>query len=116
MKLRDGAKIVAAGAIIGDAAVLTVTDKGTAKVTPASEFESKGRGGTGVRVTRFTDEKALVYGYVGAVEGLLAIVGSEEDTTKPAPDPVPLTLEPSKRDLVSSATDLPILAVGPARW
>ena len=116
MKLRDGAKIVGAGAIIGDANVLTVTDKGTAKITPASEFESKGRGGAGVRVTRFTDEKALTYAYVGSTDGLLSIVGSEDDPTKPAPDPIPVDLEVTKRDLVSTKTELPILAVGPARW
>lgn len=116
MKLKDGATVIAAGAIIGDELILTVTDKATAKLTPASEFESKGRGGAGVRITRFTNEKVLTYAYVGATEGLLAIVGSDDDAGKPAPDPVSLDLEVTKRDLVSTATDAPLLAVGPARW
>ncbi|MGI9607168.1 MAG: DNA gyrase/topoisomerase IV subunit A [Acidimicrobiales bacterium] len=116
MKLRDGATVIGAGVIIGDEAIVTVTDRGTAKVTPASEFESKGRGGVGVRITRFTDEKSLRYASICGLEDLLAIVGSDDDPTKPAPDPVPVTLEPTKRDLVSTATDQPILAVGPARW
>ncbi|NNC78625.1 MAG: DNA topoisomerase IV, partial [Acidimicrobiales bacterium] len=116
MKLRDGATVIGGGVILGDEAILTVTDRGTAKVTPASEFESKGRGGVGVRITRFTDERALQYAYVGALEGLLASVGSDDDPTKPAPDPIPVELEPTKRDLVSTKTDFPILAVGPARW
>lgn len=116
MKLKDGAKVIAAGAIIGDELILTVTDKGTAKLTPSSEFESKGRGGSGVRVTRFTNEKALTTAHVGATRGLLAVVGSDEDPTKPAPDPIPVTLEETKRDLVSTTTDAPILVVGAARW
>ena len=116
MKLKDGAKVVGAGAILSDEPILTVTDKGTAKLTPSSEFDAKGRGTGGVRITRFTDEKALVYAHVGSTEGLLAVVGSDDDPTKPAPDPVPITLEPSKRDLVSTTTDQPILHVGQARW
>ena len=116
MKLKGGAKVIAAGVILGDEPILTVTDKGTAKLTPSSEFESKGRGGGGVRITRFTNEKALVYAWVGSTAGLLAILGSDDDPTKPAPDPVQLNLEETKRDLVSTTTDGLILAVGSARW
>jgi len=116
IKLKGGAKVVAAGVILSDEPILTVTDKGTAKLTPSSEFDTKGRGGGGVRITRFTDEKAIVYAHVGNTDGLLAIVGSDDDKTKPSPDPVSIELEPSKRDLVSTATDQPILALGQARW
>ena len=116
MKLKGGAKVIAAGAILGDEPILTVTDKGTAKLTPSSEFESKGRGGGGVRVTRFTNEKALVYARVGSVRSALAVVGSQEDPSKPSPDPIAIDLEETKRDLVSTATDDVILAVGAARW
>ncbi len=116
MKLRDGAKVIAAGVILSEEPILTVTDKGTAKLTPSSEFEAKGRGGTGVRITRFTNEKALVYAHVGSTDGMLAVVGSEDDPTKPAPDPISITLELSNRDLVSTATDVPIIAVGQSRF
>ncbi len=116
MKLKGSAKVIAAGVILSDEPILTVTDKGTAKLTPSSEFEAKGRGGSGVRVTRFTDEKALVFAHIGKTEGMLAIVGSDDDKTKPAPDPVPIELELTKRDLVSTTTDQPILAVGVARF
>ena len=116
MKLKDGAKVIAAGVILGDEPILTVTDKGTAKLTPSSEFESKGRGGGGVRITRFTNEKALVFARVGSARALLTVVGTEDDPSKPAPDPIPLALEETKRDLVSTPTDDVILAAGPARW
>ena len=116
MKLRDGAKVIAAGAVLSDEPILTVTDKGTAKLTPSTELDAKGRGGSGVRITRFTNEKALVYAHVGATGGMLAVVGSEADPSKPAPDPVSVTLEETKRDLVSVATDVPILVVGQSRF
>ena len=116
MKLRGGAKVIAAGVIIGDEPILTVTDTGTAKLTPSDEFETKGRAGVGVRVTKFTNERAITYAYIGATEGFLAVVGSDDDKSKPNSDPVPLVLEPTKRDLVSTSTDQPILTVGAARW
>ena len=116
MKLKGSAKVIGAGAIIGDEAIVTVTDKGTAKLTPSEEFDAKGRGGGGVRITRFTDEKALVYARVGSIESALAIVGSDDDPSKPAPDPVALVLEPTKRDLVSNPTDQPIIMIGTARF
>ena len=86
------------------------------RLTPSSEFDAKGRGGAGVRITRFTNEKALVYAHVGHTENMLLVVGSEADPTKPSPDPVPVDLELSKRDLVSSATDVAILAAGQSRF
>lgn len=116
MKLREGAKVIGAGVILSDEPILTVTDKGTAKLTPSSEFDAKGRGGAGVRITRFTNEKALVYASVGSTEAMLAVVGSEADPAKPAPDPIPIELEVTNRDLVSSATDVPIIAVGQSRY
>ncbi len=116
MKLKGSAKVVGAGAIIGDEAILTVTDKATAKLTPAAEFDAKGRGGGGVRITRFTNEKALVYARVGAVDGVLAVVGSDDDPKKPAPDPIGINLELTKRDLVSTTTDAPILIAGASRF
>lgn len=116
MKLRDGAKVVGAGVVLGDEPILTVTNTGSAKLTPSTDFESKGRGGVGVRITRFTNERELVYAHVGEARGLLAVVGSDDDRSKPAPDPIPVTIEETKRDLVSTMTDAPILAVGPSRW
>ena len=44
MKLRDGVKVVGAGAALGDGAVITITDTGSAKATPFEELTTKGRG------------------------------------------------------------------------
>lgn len=116
MKLRDGARVIAAGPVLGDAVAITVSDTGSAKATAFDEIDAKGRGGQGVRLTRFGDESHLVLGWVGDLSGLMAVMSTDDDPTKPDPNPVPFPLEPTKRDLVSVATDRRILAVGPARW
>ncbi len=116
MKLREGAAVVGAGPAIGDGAVVTVSDIGTAKVTPFEELESRGRGGTGVRITRFTKEKRLVMVAVVGPEPLLAVMATDDDHKKTDPTPVELTLEPTRRDLVGTRTERPILAVGVARF
>ena len=115
MKIRDGVKIVGAGAAIGDGAVVTVTDTGSAKVTPLKNFPPR-VGGTGIRVTRFTKEKSLVLARIVGPDVLLAVMATDDDPKKADPVPVDLPIEPTKRDLVSSKTDRRILDVGLPRW
>ena len=116
MRLRDGAAVIGAGPALGDGAIVTVSDIGTAKVTPFEELESKGRGGTGVRLTRFTKEKKLTMATIVGPDALLAVMATDDDDKKADPTPVDLTLEPTKRDLVGIKTERRILAVGPSRW
>jgi DNA gyrase subunit A len=116
VKLRPGAIVLAAAPVVPDSLIVSVTDTGTAKATPFDEIESKGRGGQGVRVTRFGNESALVLAWVGSAAGLMAVMSTDDDPTKTDPNPVPFELEPTRRDLVSTATERRILAVGPARW
>ena len=116
MKLRDGVKVVGAGAALGDGAVITVTDTGSAKATPFEELTTKGRGGTGIRITKFTKEKSISFARIVGPDVVLAVMATDEDPKKADPVPVDLPLEPTKRDLVSSKTSRIILDVGPARW
>ncbi|MGI9622391.1 MAG: DNA gyrase/topoisomerase IV subunit A [Acidimicrobiales bacterium] len=116
MKLREGSTVVGAGPALGDGAVVTVSDTGTAKITPFEELETKGRGGSGVRVTRFTREKRIDMATVVGPEPLMAVMATDDDDKKADPTPVELTLEPTKRDLVSNKTERRILAVGVGRW
>lgn len=116
MKLREGAAVIGAGSALGDGAVVTVSDTGTAKITPFEELEAKGRGGTGVRITRFTKEKRLTMATVVGPDALMAVMATDDDDKKADPTPVDLTLEPTKRDLVSAKTERRILAVGVGRW
>ena len=116
MKLREGVKVVGAGAALGDGAVITVTDTGTAKATPFEELTTKGRGGTGIRITKFTKEKSITLAKVVGPDVVLAVMATDDDPRKSDPVPVDLPLESSKRDLVSSKTERRILDIGPARW
>jgi len=117
MKLSDGSTVVGAGPVVGnDTVVLTVTDRLTAKVTDADEIPAKGRGTGGLRITKFRDERAVEFAYVGPESGLNVIVGSIESPTKPDPNPEPLTIPHTGRDLVSKAIPRRILAVGFGRW
>ena len=116
MKLKGGAVVVGAAAILDGDALITVTDTGGVKATPTSELESRGRGGIGVRVSKLADGSSILAAHVGPPIGLLAIMGTDEDPRKPDPVPVPLMLESTRRDLVSSASERQILAIGSARW
>ncbi|MDH3754969.1 MAG: DNA topoisomerase 4 subunit A [Acidimicrobiia bacterium] len=116
MKLRGDAAVIAAGPALPGSIVVSVTDLGTAKVTPLDELDTKGRGGGGVRLTRFTDESALALAWVGSPQSLMAVMSTDHDAGKADPTPVPFPLEPTRRDLVSVATERRILGVGPARW
>ena len=116
MRLRGDAVVVGAGPILGDETVITITSGACAKATPAGELDSRGRGGIGVRITKLTGGATLTLARVGQPMGMLAVMASDGDPRKPDPSPVPLMLEPSRRDLVSTATERQILALGPARW
>ena len=115
MKLRSGVVVVGAAPVLGDDTLITVTDTGGVKATPLSELEARGRGGIGVRVSKLADGSALSLTHIGQPMGLLAIMGTDEDPRRPDPNPVPLILEPTRRDLVSTASERQILAIGTAR-
>ena len=116
MKLRAGATVVGAGPVLGDDLLFTVGEQCTAKATPVADFESKGRGGVGVRVGKSADGPPLTLARVGQPLGLLAVMAADDNPKKPDPTPVPLLLEPSRRDLTSVTTERQVLDLGPARW
>jgi len=116
IRLRGDTTVVGAGPVLGDDLLVTVTTDGAAKATPLAEFEGRGRGGVGIRAAKLADGVALTLAQVGTAADLLAVMASDDDPKKPDPLPVPLLLEPTKRDLVSTTTERQILALGPARW
>jgi DNA gyrase subunit A len=120
MSLRGTARVVGAGihpaAASSPVAVVTVTDRGTAKVTATSDIGVKGRGTAGVRLTRFSDERRIDYAWVGMIDRVMCIVGQTGTATRPANTPQPLTLRPTRRDGASAPTPVRILGVGSPRW
>jgi len=117
MKLKDGARVVGAGALLGDGAALIVTDAQGLKATPYEELPLKGRGGLGVRLAKLNDDEEVTLAWFGAMPAdLLAHMTDDTDPKKVDPNPVPLDPEPSGRDLVPSRTDRQILVLAPGRW
>ncbi|MEE3275998.1 MAG: DNA topoisomerase (ATP-hydrolyzing) [Actinomycetota bacterium] len=116
MKLRPSSSVIGAGPLLGDDLLFTIGDDCSAKATPISDFESKGRGGVGIRVSKSDDGSALILARIGQPLGLLAVMAADDNPSKADPSPVPFLLEPSRRDLSSSSTERQVLDLGPARW
>ena len=116
LALRGKARVVGAGAAGDGVVVVTVTDRGTAKVTAADDLPTKGRGTSGVRITKFRDEQRIDYAWVGPADRVMCVVGQGESSTRPDTTPQPLSMRPTRRDGPSSATPARILGVGPLRW
>ncbi|MEL7158159.1 MAG: DNA gyrase C-terminal beta-propeller domain-containing protein, partial [Actinomycetota bacterium] len=116
MGVKGTARVIGAGRAADDAVIVTVTDRGTAKMTSVDEVPTKGRGGGGVRLTRFGDERRIDYAWIGVRDRAMCVVGQDGATTKPDNTPQPLRLRPTRRDGKSTATSARILAVGPLRW
>ncbi len=116
MGVKGTARVVGAGVAGTNAIMVTVTDRGTAKVTSVDEIPVKGRGGTGVRLTKFKDERRIDYAWVGISDRAMCVMAQAGSSTKPDNVPQPLSLRPSRRDGASSPTAVRILDVGPLRW
>jgi len=122
LKLKGDAVVVGAGPLIGDGVVLTVTSESGAKATPYEEFESKGRGGQGVRIARLGSGETITlawFGSLGSIGGagdLLAQMADDDDPKKLDPNPIPFELEATKRDLVPTRTERQVMVLGPNRW
>nr|XP_061840611.1 DNA gyrase subunit A-like [Nerophis lumbriciformis] len=119
MKLKGQSQIVAAGPVdpqVWDGSVVSVTSGAEAKATPYDEIPAKGRGAGGVRLTKLKDGDKLIAAYVGSIESLWVLMSTDDDASKLDPVPVSFSIEPTKRDLVSTTTERQILSVGQVRW
>ena len=119
MKLKDGARISAAGPVdpqVWDGVIVSVATGAEAKATPFDELPAKGRGTGGVRLHKLRDDKPLAAVYIGSAENLWVLMSTDDDHAKLDPTPVAFPLEPTKRDLSPSSTDRQILGLGPVRW
>jgi len=117
MKLRGDAQVIAAGPVDPQGTVITVTDGGGVKVTAVEEIPTQGRAAGGVRLTRLRPEDGSVrYALVAPATELSAVVGQAEAPDRPDPTPVPMSIEPTRRDGSSVRPSRPVLAVGKARW
>ncbi len=116
MKLRPGSTVIGAAPTLEDDLLFTVGSQQTAKATPVSDFDTKGRGGLGVRVGKSSDSSPITLAYIGQSLGLLGIMATDNNPKNMDPVPEELVIEPTRRDLASKQTDRQILHLGPARW
>ena len=104
MKLKSDDRIIAAGGVVGDAAVITVDAGGAAGIIPVTDIPVTGRDGIG---TLLGGADPLAMAAVAPVADLLAEV---EDDGKPAKAPVPFPL--ADDDLGRAV----VKRVGASRW
>ena len=120
IKLREGSVPVGAGAVAGDSVlVVTTTAGGTEggiKTTPCSELPTQGRGGQGVLVVKLAASERVVAAAVGDADGMLALMGQDDNPRKMDPHPVALRLEPTPRYRSPQRVERPIHVLAPGRW
>jgi len=116
MKLRPGASVVAASTASDSDLVIAVTSDSGIKTTPVGELPSKGRNTQGVRLVKLSKGESVTVAIVGSGLGLLSQMSADDDPRKLDPHPVPLWVEPSRRDLVAAATERQIRVIAPGRW
>ncbi len=124
MKLRGGATPVGAGAVLEDAALVVATSAGAGaggarsgiKVTPCSELPTQGRGTQGVLVVKLLPAESVVAAAVGAAEGMLALMGQDDNPRKIDPHPVPVREVPTARYRSPQRVDRRIHVLAPGRW
>ncbi|MBM44824.1 MAG: DNA topoisomerase IV [Acidimicrobiaceae bacterium] len=116
MKLKPGSNVMAAGIVEFGAAVVVISDEGAIKATDVAEIPAKGRATGGVRTVKWRDfETTASFGWVGRSHQLAAIVADAGDEKKPAGAPVPLSLELTRRDGMTSTSEDRVMLIGEYR-
>ncbi len=120
IKLRGGAVAVGAGPVVGDSVLVVATgDGGTGggiKATHCSELPTQSRGAQGVLVVKLQPTESVVAAAVGAADGMLALMGQDDDPRKVDPHPVPVRVEPTARYRSPQRFERRIHVLAPGRW
>ncbi len=116
MKLKPGANVIASGVVEFGTAVVVISDEGAIKATDVAEIPSKGRATGGVKTVKWRDfETTAAFGWVGRSQQLAAVVADASDDKKADSTPVPLVLELTRRDSMTSTLEGRILLIGEYR-
>ena len=120
IKLRGGAVPVGAGAVVDDPVLVVATGvnggPGGVKATLCSDLPTQGRGGQGVLVVKLLDGERVIAAAVGAADGMLALMGQDDNPRKVDPHPVALRLEPTARYRSPERRERSIHVLAPGRW
>ena len=116
MKLKPGSTLIAAGIVEFGTAVVIVSDEGAIKATDVAEIPSKGRATGGVRTVKWRDfETTAAFAWVGRNQQLAAVVADRLDDKKTENTPMPLSVELTRRDGLTTNLEDRILLVGEYR-
>ncbi|MEC7916425.1 MAG: DNA topoisomerase (ATP-hydrolyzing) [Actinomycetota bacterium] len=117
MKLKPGARLLAAGVVDFGTMVLVVSDEGAVKGTDVAEIPAKGRATGGVRTVKWRDfETTATFAWVGRNQQLAAVVADSQDEKKLEPTPEPLSIEPTRRDGQTISLENRVVLVGEYRF
>ena len=120
IKLRDGAIPVGAGAVVGDPVLVVATGvnggPSRIKATLCSELPTQGRGGQGVFVVKLPVGERVITAAVGVADGMLALMGQDDNPRKIDPHPVALRLQPTARYRAPDRRERRIHVLAPGRW
>ena len=120
IKLREGSVPVGAGAVVGDPVLMVATSAAGAgsgvKATHCSELPTQGRGAQGVLIVKLQPGESVVAAAVGAADGMLALMGQDDNPRKIDPHPVPVRIEPTARYRSPQRFDRRIHVLAPGRW
>ncbi|WFP16557.1 DNA gyrase subunit A [Citricoccus muralis] len=114
MKFRDGDDLLTMGVIQDDSYIFTVTDGGYAKRTQADEYRVQNRGGLGIKVGKFVEDRGeLAGGLVAQEDQEVLVVMQSGNVVRSAVEQVPVRgrdtmgvifAKPGKKDRIVAVT------------
>ena len=121
MRLREGSVPVGAGAVFDDSALVVATGSGPSsggglKVTHCSELATQGRGTQGVLAVKLQPAESVIAAAVGPADGMLALMGQDDDPRKVDPHPVPVRVPLTARYRSPQRSERRIHVLAPGRW
>ena len=124
MKLREGSLPVGGGAVSDDSALVVATGMGRGSVgvigglksTHCSELPTQGRGTQGVLVVKLLPGESVIAAAVGAADGMLALMGQDDDPRKVDPHPVSVRVPLTARYRSPQRSERRIHVLAPGRW
>ena len=124
IKLRKGSSPVGAGAVFDDSALVVATSGAPTagsggsgiKATHCSELPTRGRGTQGVLVVKLLPGESVVAAAVGAADGMLALMGQDDNPRRIDPHPVPARVPLTARYRSPQRSERRVHVLAPGRW
>ncbi len=117
-RCRNSARVVVAGAVTSDSQIIVYTSARRVKATSVDEFDTKKRGGQGVRIAKLVEGESIMGGWIGdpSATNLFVQMADDQDPKKLDPYPVEFGVQANPRGRAPSRIDRQIKVIAPARW